>query len=111
MQFNSIFRLFYLSGESVPLHLLRCNEFAVEYPRPGLSRFIRKASHLQQPRLVNIKARHTTLSNDRSALSQILSKKFLNWELIRLRLEGDEVEPNIGFSGGMEADGELFGFP
>jgi hypothetical protein len=55
--FDFIFDIFYLLGESISLYLLRYSEFAVKYPRPGLTRFIRKASPRpnlpQQSQLVN----------------------------------------------------------
>jgi hypothetical protein len=42
--FNSIFDIFYLSGELISPYLLRCKGFAVEYSRPGLTRCILYAS-------------------------------------------------------------------
>ena len=57
ISYNSIFDIFHLSGEQISLHLLRYSEFAVKYPRPGLTHFIRKAlprpNLPQQPQLVN----------------------------------------------------------
>ena len=51
--FLFIIDIFYLSGEPISPYLLRCKGFAVEYPRPGLTRFIHYASHLRQSQLVN----------------------------------------------------------